>query len=313
VRFVVCGEALVDLGLIAAENSFRSTWAALSAGGPMNTAVGLARLEETVEFCGRLSTDRFGDQLRAHLGGNGVGLGLATICADPTSLAVVSLDEQQRASYTFHFSGTANFGWRTDELPRLEPTDWLHVASLATVVEPGSGVLHAWTDQHTGPLSFDINVRPTVIADPLDYWSRVEPWLALLGRHHGVVKASDEDITALAAASGAEPGTDPTATMAQWQDRYGFAIGVVTLGPEGAWARAAERPAEPVRAVGRRVQVIDTVGAGDTFMAGFLAAWAGGAPLEQAMTQGVAAAAYVCTRQGPQPPSRRDLEAFVGS
>lgn len=283
----------------------------------MNTAVGLARLGEPVEFCGRLSTDRFGDQLRAHLSGNGVSLELATICHDPTSLAVVSLDDQQRASYTFHFDRTANFGWQPAELPPLESTDWLHVASLATVVEPGATVVRQWADRHAGPLSFDINVRPTVITDRGEYWARVEPWLELFGRHRAVVKASDEDIAALAEASGvlsAEEQTagtvSPVEVMKRWQDRYGFAVAVVTLGPDGTWARTPET--QPVRVAGRRVDVVDTVGAGDTFMAGFLAAYAGGAPLTAAVTQGVDAAAYVCTRQGPQPPSRAELAAFVG-
>ena len=308
---MVCGEALIDLSPVAAESTFRSTWAALSAGGPMNTAVGLARVEQSVEFCGRFSTDRFGEQLRAHLRRAGVGLGLATVCDDPTSLAVVSLDDRQQATYAFHFDRTSNFGWRAEELPRLEEADWLHVGSIATVVDPGAEAVRRWVGDHAGPLSFDINVRPSVITDPADYWRRVEPWLALLGRHQGVVKASDEDIAALATAFDTGAGDDPTGVMLQWQERYGFAVGVVTLGREGAWACSADRPAEPVRVAGRPVQVVDTVGAGDTFMAGFLAARAEGAGLEAAVGQGVAAAAYVCTRQGPQPPSRAELNAFL--
>lgn len=277
----------------------------------MNTAIGLARLGATVEFCGRLSTDPFGAQLRSHLEGNGVGLALATMSDEPTSLAVVSLDEEQRASYTFHIERTANFGWRPGELPDLARTDWLHIASLATVIQPGAAVLRRWVDRHGGPMSFDINVRPTVIADPVDYWNRVEPWLALLGSHGGVVKASDEDITVLAAASGESNPDDPVTVMSQWQDRFGFATGVVTVGSDGAWARDADGPGDPVRVAGRTVRVVDTVGAGDTFMAGFLAAFTSGARLRLAVRDGVAAAAYVCTRPGPQPPTRAELDAFL--
>lgn len=183
-------------------------------------------------------------QLRSHLQGNGVGLALATLSAEPTSLAVVSLDAEQRASYTFHFERTANFGWRSEELPGLEHTDWLHVASLTTVVQPGGAVVRAWADRHIGPLSFDINVRPTVITEPDDYWHRVKPWLEMLGRHGGIVKASDEDVAILAAAPGEPDPDDPLAVMARWQDRFGFATGVVTLGPDGAWAEAT-RPVIP--------------------------------------------------------------------
>lgn len=310
---MVCGEALIDL--VAAEagppeagQTFRSAWSALSAGGPMNTAIGLARLGETVDFVGRLSTDQFGQQLQAHLGGNAVSLDRATVCDDPTSLAVVSLDADGKATYAFHFAGTANFGWRGEELPAIGATDWLHVASLALVVPPGAEVLLEWAARHSGPLSLDINVRPSVIADPGEYWARVEPWLELAGRNGGVVKASDEDVDFLAAASG-ERG-DAIATMAAWRRRFGFVAAVVTLGAEGAWATGETGE---VAVPGRAVSVVDTVGAGDTFMAGFLAEYARSGDLGGAVGTGVGAAAYVCTRQGPQPPSRSELADFLAS
>lgn len=300
------GEALIDLVPEESGDTFRSTWGALSAGGPMNTAVALARLGESVEFAGRLSDDLFGHQLQAHLRANGVGLELATVTADPTSLAVVSLDRQQKASYAFHFDGTANFGWLAEELPALSDTQWLHVASLSTVIAPGAAVLLDWVDGHSGPLSLDINVRPSVLPDPHDYWTRVEPWLELLGRHSGVVRASDDDVDHLARASGA--GGTATRVMAQWWERFGFNVGVVTLGPEGAYA-IDEHGAESF-VPGRVVTVVDTVGAGDTFMAGFLAEFAETQDLGAALALGVRAGAYVCGKQGPQPPTRMDLEAF---
>lgn len=304
--FVVCGEALIDLVPQEAGDSFRSTWSALSAGGPMNTAIGLARLGESVQFAGRLSNDAFGRQLQAHLRENRVGVDLATVTNDPTSLAVVSLDEQQKATYAFHFDGTANFGWQPAEVPELKDTQWLHIASLSTVVQPGAGVLLDWVDHHGGPLSLDINVRPSVIPDPQTYWARVEPWLELMGERSGVVKASDDDIAFLAEASDVE-GT-ATRVMAQWWERFGFSIGVVTLGPDGAYA-IDEHGAESF-VPGRVVEVVDTVGAGDTFMAGFLAEFASTRRLGAALAQGVTAGAYVCGKQGPQPPNRAELDAF---
>ena len=141
-RIVVCGESLIDLVPTAPAGDTRASgWRALSAGGPMNTAIGLARLGNPVEFLGRLGDDAFAGQLRRHLAANGVGTALAVDAPQPTSLAVVSLDEAGKASYTFHFAGTANFGWRADELPELGGDDWLHVASLVTVVGPGHTVL----------------------------------------------------------------------------------------------------------------------------------------------------------------------------
>lgn len=300
------GEALIDLVPEESGDTFRSTWGALSAGGPMNTAVGLARLGESVQFAGRLSDDLFGRQLRAHLRANGVGLELATVTADPTSLAVVSLDQHRKASYAFHFDGTANFGWRAGELPALAGTQWLHVASLSTVIAPGAAVLLEWADGHSGPLSLDINVRPSVLPDPTEYWNRVAPWLDLLGRHRGVVKASDDDVDYLARASGAKG--DAPEVMAQWRQRFGFAVGVVTLGAEGAYA--IDRHGVEALVPGRAVAVVDTVGAGDTFMAGFLTEFARTQDVGAALAVGVSAGAYVCGKQGPQPPTRAELEAF---
>lgn len=308
-RFVVCGEALIDLVEREQVSTFESAWSALSAGGPMNTAVGLARLGAEVAFAGRVSTDRFGRQLRDHLRSNGVSLTRATMTDDPTSLAVVSLDADGKASYAFHFDGTAAFGWRRDELPRLDPAEWLHVASLATVVAPGCEALLEWADVHRGPVSFDLNVRPSVIRDPGAYWAHVEPWLSLLGRHRGIVKASDDDIAFLADVSGCTGS--PVEVVAAWQRTFGFDLGVVTVGAAGASAVSAT--GETWAVAGHPVQVVDTVGAGDTFMAGFLDAYAASPNVATAMGAAVAAAAYVCTRPGPQPPTRAELRDFVGS
>ncbi|GAB3702045.1 carbohydrate kinase family protein [Mariniluteicoccus flavus] len=313
-RFVVCGEALIDLAPVErvdlfgtpATSTFRTTWEALSAGGPMNTAVGLARLGERVEFCGRLSTDRFGRQLQSHLVANAVGLELAVVTDDPTSLAAVSLDENQKASYAFHFANTANFGWTRDELPELGEDDWLHIGSLATIVEPAAPVLLEWVRSTAARVSLDINVRPTVIADPGVYWETVRPWLETVGEHGGVLKASDDDVAFLARGAGVDG--DPVEVLAGWGDEVGAAVSVVTLGSDGAAAAAGERV---VRRPGRTVEVVDTVGAGDTFMAGFLASYANDASLEDALDRGIAASALVCTRQGPQPPTRGELEAAL--
>src|SRR5215211_9503378 len=167
-RFVVCGEALIDLvqADVASNDSFRSTWEALSAGGPMNSAVALGRLGADAHFLGRLSKDAFGRQLRSHILGANVQLDLATESSQATSIAVVSLDDEGVASYTFHFNDTANFGWQIDDLPELNSDDWLHIASLSCIVSPGAEVLLDWMRAMRAGISYDINVRPTVITDP---------------------------------------------------------------------------------------------------------------------------------------------------
>src|SRR5215217_4385162 len=314
-RFVVCGEALIDLvqADVASNDSFSSTWLALSAGGPMNSAVALGKLGADAHFLGRISRDAFGRQLRQHILEANVKLDFATESSQATSIAVVSLDEDGVASYTFHFNDTANFGWQVDDLPELSSDDWLHIASLSCVVSPGAEVLLDWMrDVHAG-VSYDINVRPTVITDPDAYWRKVQPWLRVVGRRQGILKASDEDIRflAMAPSSGAtESVVDPVELTGRWVDQYGLGLAVITLGPGGGVA--VEPGGTITRAPGFTTKVIDTVGAGDTFMAGFLDGYVKRElGIEGSLTRGAAAASIVCSRRGPQPPTSAEVDDLI--
>ena len=318
-RFVVCGEALIDLVQpeTASRDSFSSTWLALSAGGPMNSAVALGKLGADTHFLGRLSRDAFGRQLRQHILEANVQLDLATESSQATSIAVVSLDEKGVASYTFHFDDTANFGWQIDDLPELNIDDWLHIASLSCVVSPGAEVLLDWMRGVKSGVSYDINVRPTVITDPDVYWTKVQPWLRVVGRRQGIVKASDEDLNFLAkaAASGAgqgggESGSDPVELAGRWVEEYGLGLVVITLGPGGG--AAVEPGGNITRVPGFPTKVVDTVGAGDTFMAGFLDGFVKlQLGLAAALERGTAAASIVCSRRGPQPPTSAEVDDLI--
>jgi fructokinase len=314
-RFVVCGEALIDLvqADVAMSNSFSSTWLALSAGGPMNSAVALGKLGADTHFLGRLSRDAFGRQLRQHILEANVNLDLATESSQATSIAVVSLDEQGVASYTFHFNDTANFGWQIDDLPELSSDDWLHIASLSCIVSPGAEVLLDWMRDVQAGVSYDINVRPTVITDPDVYWSKVQPWLRVVGRRQGIVKASDEDIKILAkaeASGGGQSGSDPVEVAGTWVEQYGLGLAVITLGPGGGVA--IEPGGNITRVPGFPTTVVDTVGAGDTFMAGFLDGWVKlHLGLGGALERGAAAASIVCSRRGAQPPTSAEVDDLI--
>jgi fructokinase len=319
-RFVVCGETLIDLvqSDAATSDSHSSTWLALSAGGPMNSAVALGKLGCDTHFLGRVSRDAFGRQLRQHILEANVTLDLATESSQATSIAVVSLDEQGVASYTFHFNDTANFGWQVEDLPVLNSDDWLHIASLSCVVSPGAEVLLDWMRDVKAGVSYDINVRPTVITDPDAYWSKVQPWLRAVGRRQGIVKASDEDIKFLAkaASSGAaesgaaESEGDPVGLAGRWVEQYGLGLGVITLGPGGG--AAVEPGGNITRVPGFPTKVVDTVGAGDTFMAGFLDGYVKlQLGIEGSLERGAAAASIVCSRRGAQPPTSAEVDDLI--
>ncbi|MGO1973651.1 MAG: carbohydrate kinase family protein [Propionibacteriaceae bacterium] len=311
-RFVVCGEALMDFCLNEQDppDSFRSTWDALSAGGPMNTAAALAELGADAHFLGRLSTDFFGAQLRDHITKAGVDLDLVVTRDDFTSLAILMIDEQGKATYAFHLDGTANFQWQPDELPALTADDWLHVGTLATVVEPGASVLAEWAANQPSRISFDINVRPTVITDPEVYWQRVLPWLEVVGARTGIVKASDDDLDFLARGSGDTGSAEEVA--AAWARRFGFGLAVVTRGDRGAVAYTADGGTSTHD--GFRAGLVDTVGAGDTFMAGFLDSHLRDPDdIVAALERGCAAAAIVVGRLGAQPPTAAEVDALIGA
>jgi fructokinase len=281
----------------------------------MNSAVALGKLGADTHFLGRLSRDAFGRQLRQHILEANVKLDLATESSQATSIAVVSLDEQGVASYTFHFNNTANFGWQIDDLPELNSDDWLHIASLSCVVSPGAEVLLDWMRGVQAGVSYDINVRPTVITDPDAYWSKVQPWFRAVGRRQGIVKASDEDIKFLAkaeAGGGAKVGSDPVELAGLWVEQYGLGLAVITLGPGGAVA--VESGGNVTRVPGFPTKVVDTVGAGDTFMAGFLDGYVKlQLRLEASLERGAAAASIVCSRRGPQPPTSAEVDDLIAA
>ena len=180
-------------------------------------------------------------------------------------------------------------------------------------MSPGAEVLLDWMRDVTAGVSYDINVRPTVITDPDAYWSKVQPWLRMVGRRGGIVKASDEDIKFLAkaASSGAgESEADPVELAGRWVEQYGLGLAVITLGPGGG--AAVEPGGNITRVPGFPTKVVDTVGAGDTFMAGFLDGYVKlQLGIEGSLERGAAAAAIVCSRRGAQPPTEAEVDDLI--
>lgn len=303
---VVCGEALIDLVPLPGGAGY----AARPGGSPANVAVGLGRLDVPVALLSRLSPDALGRQLRAHVESARVDTTSAIVADEPTTLAVVTLDEQGKAEYAFYVDGAADGGWRTEDLPAALPAGAaLHVSgSLALAVPSMGATVEALLVRERGSrlLALDPNVRPRLARDEAALRERLDGWLGLVD----VVKVSEDDLDWIA------PGLSPAAAAEQWLAR-GPALVVVTRGGDGVHAHG---PSGPVDLPGIPVEVVDTVGAGDAFMAGLLGslhdagllsqdgvAALGAAELRRALTFAQEVAAETCRRAGADPPWRDQL------
>jgi fructokinase len=301
---VVAGESLVDL-IVRADGRVE----AVPGGGPFNTARALGRLGCRVAFLGRLSTDRFGRILRSRLEEDGVDLSLAPTTDDPSLLAVAEIDETGTATYRFHTAGTAAAGLEPADVASGLPaaTRALHVGTLGLVLEPMATTIAALVHDATDDVLVmaDPNIRPSAIRDEAGYRER----LGRLMPRFGIVKASVDDLRWL------EPSMSAVAA-AQKLVANGPAAILVTDG------------VEPIRVVGRGgtvvvpvpdVPVVDTVGAGDAFGAGFLAAWIRNGhrqpdladldTVAEAVRFGVRVGAWTVGRAGADPPTLADLAA----
>ncbi|THJ68763.1 carbohydrate kinase [Arthrobacter echini] len=300
----VIGETLIDEVV-----SDTAPMRAHVGGSPMNVAVGIARLGHPAQFVGRYGDDEYGRLVQQHLRDNSVPFPVDPD-SSPTSVATARLDPVGGASYDFQLvwelPGLAEQG---PEL--LDGTTLLHTGSIATMLTPGADdVLALVRSAHPGiTITYDPNCRPTIIRDRDFARDQAEKFVALAD----VVKASDEDLRWL------YPDRSPEDTARSWLDG-GAAVVVVTRGSRGPWAvcRAGERevPAPTT-------SVVDSVGAGDSFMAALIGSlvdleFDGGQrrdelrriTLEQlgGMLQYAArAAAITVSRPGADPPSRDEM------
>ncbi|MDJ0340721.1 carbohydrate kinase [Streptomyces sp. H10-C2] len=280
-------------------------------GGPANTAVALARLGTPARFLGRLSGDVFGRLFREHLAGSGVDLSGCPDAAESSTLAVADLDAAGRASYSFHAEGTADWQWTAAELTAGLPADpgCLHTGSLALVRDPGADRVEELLDdlRPRATISIDPNVRPRLV-HPDRYRERLPRWCAAAD----ILRLSDDDLALL------HPGTPPERACDDWH-ALGVPLVVITLGPKGA---LASLNGERVQVPAQPSHVVDTVGAGDAFMAGLLhhlhSTGQLGARLtaltptdvHAALTLATTVAAATCAARGANPPWADQLPAF---
>jgi fructokinase len=290
----VCGEVLIDI----------LPTSAVVGGGPANTAKALARLGYEVDFIDGISTDDYGVSAKKELSRDGVGLGLSLTSDKPTCTATVTLDSKGSASYEFLIDGTATFDFNSSWLPdpeRLKPSV-LHIGTLVTIIEPGASVLFDWAVKvgEFAPIVFDPNIRPSVMADKAKYAAAVEKWVSI----SSVVKVSDDDIKWL------YPTDSLDVVAHRWIDA-GVSAVVITRGANGLIGFTSSGMEE---VEGARVEVVDTVGAGDTVGAivveGIIAHSVHGFQgqvLNALLHKAAIAAGITCSRAGAQPPRAHEL------
>jgi fructokinase len=293
----VCGEVLIDI----------LPTGPVVGGGPANTAKALARLGHDVHFIDGISTDSFGKSARAELLNAGVNLDLALTSDKPTCTATVTLDTAGGASYEFLIDGTATFDFASSWLPdpyRYQP-QVLHIGTLVTMIEPGASALYDWAMAvaELAPIVFDPNIRPSVQPDRDLYEAAVEKWAAL----SAVIKVSDDDLAWLF------PGQAIEDVANRWINDGAFLV-VVTQGANGIMGYTSDGRVE---VPGVKVDVVDTVGAGDTVGAIVVEAMLTyglvelrGELLRGVLARAAAAAAITCSRKGAQPPFKHELPSI---
>ncbi len=309
--FTVIGEALLDL----VQDEPHGPFVAKPGGGPLNIAVGLARLGHPTQLKARLSHSQLGALLREHATNNDVGTSTCVDTDDQTTLAFAALDDGRQASYEFYVQGTADWGWTSDELADLPlETVALHTGSLTAVMAPGAeALLTLWrrlASEDNLLLSYDPNVRPVLAGPRTSAVERVEDFVA--SSH--VVKASDEDVSWL------YPDGGHLDILRKWST-LGPELVVMTRGEAGCIA--VKSNGESVELPGIKVEVVDTIGAGDSFEAGLLSGLADarclapGAIAEQSvdalaavLQRAIDVSAMTCGRAGADPPTRARYDAM---
>lgn len=298
-----CGEALIDM-LPRTSAEGEACFAPYAGGAVMNTAIALARLGSASAFLTGLSSDLMGDVLRETLKASNVNLDHAVLSDRPTTLAFVKLTNGH-ASYFFYDENTAGRMMTAADMPSLPATITAYfTGGIWLAVEPCGTALEALMTREAGTrvTMIDPNVRPSFVRDRAAYTARIDRMIGL----SDIVKLSDEDGDWLYGS------LDPQAVLAK-----GAKVVLVTEGAKGATAYTARGA---VHVAAPKITVADTVGAGDTFNAGFLAsldrdgllskpqvADLSDDALRAALTLGTRAAAVTCSRPGANPPWAHEL------
>ncbi len=304
---ICCGEALIDM-LPRRLADGNEAFLPVPGGAIFNTAISLGRLREEAGFFSGLSTDMFGQQLIAHLEASGVSTAWCVRSPNPTTLAFVTLKDGS-AQYRFFDENTAGRMLGVAALPDLPKTvQALHFGSISLIPEPCGSTFEEFMRRmcNTVVISLDPNIRPGFVTDEPVYRERLRHMIGM----SDIIKMSEEDLAWM------EPGGRFEDIAHKWIED-GASVVTLTMGEAGA--RSVTQSVE-ITIPAMRVDVVDTVGAGDTFNAGFLASLRkSGAlskerletidpdTLRQAIEYGSQVAAYTVSQAGANPPWLDDL------
>lgn len=304
-----CGEALIDMIPGQAADGAEA-FIPHCGGAIFNTAIALGRLGAAAGLLTGLSRDLFGGQLTEALKASGVDAASLIYSDRPTTLAFVRLVDGD-ATYSFFDENSAGRMLTPGDLPRLSPdVSALYFGGISLACEPGADAYASLLlDQGEGrAVMIDPNIRPNFIRDEAAYRARLNRMLALTD----IVKVSDEDLNWLI------PGPLTLSEKVEALCAKGAGVVIVTRGGEDATGYLPDGAEVDVPV--SRVDVVDTVGAGDTFNAGLLAKLAELGclnkasmrnlppdPLAKAMAYGAKVAAITVSRAGANPPWASEL------
>ena len=307
---LVCGEAIIDM-FVTAKPDGNLLAEPVAGGSPYNVALGLARLGNRTGFLGGLSQDAFGRMMAAKLERDGIDLRFSPRSDRPSTLVVVSVDAAGVPTYRFIGEGAADRMLTVADLPATLPDDVtaLTFGSLSMGVEPAGATYLALAEREKGRrvISVDPNLRASVVGAIAAWKVRLERFIATAN----IVKSSIEDIEGTYGHS-----ASADAVVAGWL-KSGPSLVIVTRGADGATAYWHGGKAS---IAGRKVAVVDTVGAGDTFHAALLNHFErhrlltpdglktlNEAAVKDAIAFAAAAAAVTCTRRGADMPRLSDV------
>jgi len=274
-------------------------------GAESNVAIGVARLGGTSGWIGRVGADGLGELIVREIRAEGVEVHAAIDDTAATALMIKERPRPGASRVTYYRSVQAGSRLAPGDIPDgvVERARILHVTGIsAGLGESTTAAVHAAIDRARRAgvrVSFDVNHRSALWRDGRDAGAAYRE----LAARADIVFAGDDEAQLMTGAA------DPEAQLAAIR-ALGPDCVVVKLGADGAIARLGE---ERIRRTALRVEAVDTVGAGDAFVAGWLAETARDAPLAERIDTAIACGAFACTGEGDweAAPTRADLASLT--